>query len=215
MSITPLRLPTQVIYFGWIIAESLQTICRILMSYLLLFLILFLPFNVKFLQWGSGLLDHSTVNLSIRTNAADDALAIIFSGKIHSNIYNENELSHLFDVRTDIFGVLVASMIVAVVLVYFLLNRPGFQVLNTVKILSYVATGLGVFTVLTIIFFSPSFELFHRLLFPQGNYAFPATSPLIQAFPPSFWMLEYVCLQTGAILLILLQAWYVHHHAQD
>lgn len=39
-----------------------------------------------------------------------------------------------------------------------------------------------------------TFVLFHRVLFPQGNWAFPADSLLIQLFPDRFWFEAAVAL---------------------
>jgi hypothetical protein len=50
--------------------------------------------------------------------------------------------------------------------------------------------------------FEPLFELFHRLFFPGGNWAFDArTSRLVQLYPFAFWELAAAGLGAGVVVL--------------
>jgi integral membrane protein (TIGR01906 family) len=59
--------------------------------------------------------------------------------------------------------------------------------------------------VIGLIAFGPFFTLFHEIMFPQGNWEFPADSLLIQTFPEPFWIasmgLLLACVATGSLLV--------------
>jgi uncharacterized membrane protein len=55
--------------------------------------------------------------------------------------------------------------------------------------------------VLSAVAFDAAFELFHRLLFPGGNFSFdPASQRLVQLYPFAFWQLTAAAL--GALLVV-------------
>lgn len=111
-----------------------------------------------------------------------------------------DEVAHLEDVRVVVGGLLRAAVLgLAVVGLAgaLALRRPTLsRMLRTslgrggVLTLALVAlVGLGVATG-----WERTFVLFHELLFPQGNWAFPADSLLIQLFPDRFWFEAAVAL---------------------
>ena len=52
------------------------------------------------------------------------------------------------------------------------------------------AIGVVVIGIVGLIAFEPLFELFHRVFFPGGNWAFdPRTEHLVQLYPYAFWQL--------------------------
>jgi uncharacterized membrane protein len=53
---------------------------------------------------------------------------------------------------------------------------------------------LAVLGVVAAVAFGLAFEVFHRLLFPGGNWAFPADSNLIRLYPIAFWQLSVAAL---------------------
>lgn len=57
---------------------------------------------------------------------------------------------------------------------------------------------------LCLLVFNIFFEKFHKLLFPQGNWAFPADSLLITLFPETFWKLELLSIVVFLNLFVLL-----------
>ncbi|MGH2499892.1 MAG: DUF1461 domain-containing protein, partial [Candidatus Limnocylindria bacterium] len=67
------------------------------------------------------------------------------------------------------------------------------------------ATATALIALLAAVAFEPMFLLFHRLLFPQGNFLFdPATSNLIRLYPEAYWYLLSAAL--GAAFLGLAAA---------
>ena len=53
-----------------------------------------------------------------------------------------------------------------------------------------VALGVVILAVGGLLAFGPLFELFHRVFFPAGNYAFdPRTQHLVQLYPHAFWQI--------------------------
>ena len=53
-----------------------------------------------------------------------------------------------------------------------------------------VVLGVVVLAIGGLIAFGPLFELFHRVFFPGGNYAFdPRSQRLVQLYPYAFWQI--------------------------
>src|SRR5438132_1500168 len=76
-------------------------------------------------------------------------------------------------------------------------------------IVAMVAGGTIVLGVVGWFAFEPLFELFHRVFFPGGNWAFDArSSRLVQLYPYAFWQLAATGLGTGVAVLGIL-AWAV------
>lgn len=104
----------------------------------------------------------------------------------------EDEIDHLMDVRVvipEVRIILLAFVLAMVGLVR--LSRESEHVslvrrqvarggLLTLALVALV--GIGIATG-----WERTFVLFHEILFPQGNWAFPADSLLIQIFPNQFW----------------------------
>ncbi len=108
----------------------------------------------------------------------------------------ENEIAHLDDVSR--------------------LYRPISLVINSLAIISWsilfvavykkvsfkkefvfarnLLLGFGLKSILFFFAFGLFFEKFHMILFPQGNWAFPADSLLILLFPEIFWKFELALL---------------------
>lgn len=125
--------------------------------------------------------------------------------------FTANEQAHLHDVRRLLFvaGGLFFIGIVVLMTHWFTLTYPErLGILLTPLLITLQTTPLILTTS-----FSLLFERFHQIFFPQGNYAFPVDSLLIQTYPESFF------LSMGIVLLIsfvklqalkLLVLWLVH-----
>ena len=119
------------------------------------------------------------------------------------------EQSHLQDVKKITIPVLYIQRLLTI----FLLLLIGYLVqdkqLSIVKkaskkafsILSMAIIPVGIFS---FFLWNVFFTLFHQLLFPQGNWAFPEESFLITVFPDSFWFYSSVAF-LGLSLII---AWF-------
>lgn len=108
------------------------------------------------------------------------------------SIFLPDERSHLEDVRNLINGAKVlsiCSLIILFALALRLKKYPSFAD-SIRKILIYSSiTMLGILAVIFLLSlnFPAFFEGFHKLLFPQGNYTFPANYLLIKLFPEGFF----------------------------
>ncbi len=193
-------------------AEVLKLVSRVFLSYSLMVLILCIPIVIAVLQWGSGFIQTSTITPETKAQYTQDALSIIISGKIYTTTYTEEEVAHLLDVRQVLFGFFIVSMVVVLLWGYLRLNSQPYSLFHRSALFRAAAIVIALFTVITAIFFTPLFIIFHEIFFPNGNYFFGLDSPLIQAFPPSFWFLEYLVLQIGVVVLLVIQAVYAKRH---
>lgn len=96
------------------------------------------------------------------------------------------EISHLKDVA-EITGFLDIILFPQLILTILLLNIALLFDTKTLKSIFKLAGTGGLVISVTIglfssIFFNTAFEIFHVLLFPQGNYSFPGESFLMQTF---------------------------------
>lgn len=137
-----------------------------------------------------------------------DNLLNFFKGKEKLEYFKENEQSHLEDVKallSKLFFTLYFSIIATVVLLValFFLFTEDFKA-DVFKI--FFLAGLSSFALVALlslaaINFSVSFEGFHLLLFPQGNYTFAESSLLITMFPPIFFKSFLFRLLIGSVII--------------
>ena len=96
------------------------------------------------------------------------------------------------DVRVVLFAFLGLAVLSAIFIGWALARRGGAT--RTWRAIARGGAGLAVLLVALGVFaavaFGAAFELFHRLLFPGGNWSFPATSWLIKMYPYGFWQLS-------------------------
>lgn len=115
-------------------------------------------------------------------------------------VLNERERDHLRDVRGIFAG--FALLVVASALIL----AVGRRALASARWTAAVRTGatatvVGVVVagVVAAVAFDTAFEIFHRLFFAGGSYAFdPRTERLVQLFPNQFWMESTIA--AGAIM---------------
>jgi integral membrane protein (TIGR01906 family) len=119
-------------------------------------------------------------------------------------VFDAAEIGHLRDVRNVLmaFAGLVAIALVALALSLWA-ARGGGRAWRGVRLgganLAIIVVALGLFAAVS---FDTAFEIFHRLLFPQGSYAFdPRTERLVQIFPEAFWFQTAIAL--GVVLVAL------------
>ncbi|MCF7798293.1 DUF1461 domain-containing protein [Candidatus Woesearchaeota archaeon] len=114
-------------------------------------------------------------------------------------IFTPAERSHLEDVRRliHITTYSILLLIGGVLLYWFNLNRAERRgIMLTPFLFLFYFTPLFTFAN-----FTKLFELFHQLLFPQGNYSFPFSSILIQTYPEKFFTSMSILIMV--ILLVL------------
>lgn len=141
-----------------------------------------------------------------------------FSAPDGSPFYDAAEIAHLRDVRAVVFGFLAVAAAAAILLAPALwrgrTNRRLVRIIGAAGgALAIGTVALGIFAAVA---FSFAFELFHRLLFPGGNWAFDPTSQrLVQLYPLAFWQLTTASLGTLLIAGGGLVWWFARRRAVD
>lgn len=132
----------------------------------------------------------------------------LITGNIENlNRFTKNEQSHMLDVRHLVDTMLIICL--GGLVVWFLLFR---KLKKSEQLTSLLSPFLAMYTLggLTSLFakdFTNSFEVFHKIFFPQGNYAFPFNSLLIQTYPEKFFFamtLSAACLFILSSLIVVL-----------
>ncbi|HSW90297.1 MAG TPA: DUF1461 domain-containing protein [Patescibacteria group bacterium] len=116
--------------------------------------------------------------------------------------FTANELAHLDDV-SKIYKPLSFVLNFATILSWGILLLAVHQKNNlrvSLNLASKILAGIVGLGLISVLLFTNSFVLFHEVLFPAGNWAFPASSYLIAIFPEIFWRLELV------VIVLLLSA---------
>ncbi len=120
--------------------------------------------------------------------------------------YNENEISHMKDVR-KIFLVLEITLILSLLILVLCLFKLSKQsLMRILKYSSIVSLIFILILVLLSIYFEQALLIFHQIFFPQGNWMFPQDSFMIHMFPSDFFLnfLVTSLVISGLISLILL-----------
>jgi integral membrane protein (TIGR01906 family) len=133
-----------------------------------------------------------------------------FTGPDGTRFYDADEASHMRDVRL----VLQAFLSVAAGSVAFLVaSMRGTRVPAAAwghvarggAVLAVAVIALGIFAFVA---FDTAFELFHRILFPAGNWAFdPRSQRLVQLYPLPFWRMTAAAFGVLAVTGGLLTWW--------
>jgi len=124
--------------------------------------------------------------------------------------FTENEISHMVDVRTLIFEILLLfyvslaalGALLALLLILERKHSKRFRGIGLVFVVSS-STVLFLFIILYILSmnFSSLFDNFHLIFFPQGNFMFDLNSLLITLFPFNFFYQYFTRLIIGSIIL--------------
>lgn len=107
-----------------------------------------------------------------------------------------DEAAHLRDARVVLYGFLALAIGSASLIVWSIARRGADQrtwrsIARGGAALAAILIVLGAFAALA---FGVAFELFHRIFFPGGNWAFAADSLLIRLYPYAFWQLTAAAL---------------------
>jgi integral membrane protein (TIGR01906 family) len=119
-------------------------------------------------------------------------------------VLNDRERAHMTDVRGVFvaFGVLAVASLGLLVLGHRLARGPGAFWRAVRGGATVLAVGVLVVGIIGAFAFDAAFEVFHRLFFAGGSYAFDArTDRLVQLFPDQFWF--ETSLAVGALILLL------------
>jgi hypothetical protein len=116
--------------------------------------------------------------------------------------YDAGEASHLRDARTALYGfvALVAASVVVLAVTLARHRRQAWPWRAVASGAAILAGGLALVGIFLAVAFDAAFELFHRLLFPGGNYSFdPLTERMVQLYPTPFWEMTAMTLAVLAI----------------
>ncbi len=116
--------------------------------------------------------------------------------------YDPSEAAHLRDVRGVLFAFLaLAALSLASVLVAFVREGGRAWPWRAASVGGgALAASLAAIGVVGVVAFDAGFELFHRVFFPGGNWAFdPSSQRLVQLYPVAFWQLTSAALSVIAI----------------
>ena len=139
-----------------------------------------------------------------------------FAGPGGSRFYDEAESSHLRDAGTVLWLLLRLAALGAVVIAFAIARpRPAWVWRAIGRSAAALAIGLAVVGVFFLLAFDLAFELFHRLFFPGGNWAFdPGPQRLVQLYPIAFWQLTSAVFAVLVIGLSLVTWWLASRRAQ-
>jgi hypothetical protein len=103
-------------------------------------------------------------------------------------LFDDNERSHMADVRA-LFGALKIAFVAGVVVVVGILGWTDRAARSRLVRDAAIAAGIGVsvVAVAAAVAFDPLFLLFHEVFFPQGNFLFPPDSNLLAMYPDPYW----------------------------
>jgi integral membrane protein (TIGR01906 family) len=134
-----------------------------------------------------------------------------------ATVLDPSEQAHMRDVRVVFAQLgLVVLVAAAILLGAAAWARSGGRTpVAKARLWQAVRRGAGALAVLLVVLgvvavvaFDAAFEVFHRLLFPGGNYTFdPRTEKLVQLFPIQFWSDTALAWGGLALALALLVAW--------
>jgi integral membrane protein (TIGR01906 family) len=133
-----------------------------------------------------------------------------FPGPDLQPFYDPAEAAHLRDARALLLFALAAGGVSLLGIFVALARRADRR--GTWRAISHgglaVAIVVGVLGIGAVIAFGPLFELFHRVFFPGGNWAFdPSTQHLVRLYPLAFWQIAAAAFGVIAFLLGLGTWW--------
>jgi integral membrane protein (TIGR01906 family) len=107
------------------------------------------------------------------------------------DFFTADEQAHMTDVRHVFIGFELAALTavgIAVVLVMRTAKRSRVAALLLLRDAAIAAcVGTAIIAVGAAVAFDRLFLLFHEILFPQGNFLFPADSNLLAMYPDPYW----------------------------
>lgn len=195
--------------------EWVFLVCRVILTYAAVVVFLALPPVVRFNQAVAGVLGEVIPSLAVvdllpdstRREATNQAMSLVWLGRASASLFTAAEQRHLLDVHwLFVSGGVVTGLVISCAV---LIERHTVR-LWVARMYRKIAVGVTLLSFSAIFFFESIFMAFHVVFFPQGNYAFPVDSVIIQTFPPVFWLWNFTLLQIGVVILLYLQA----HHAE-
>jgi hypothetical protein len=123
-----------------------------------------------------------------------------FGGPLGAPFYSPSEASHLGDARALFIAFEALALVSLALVVWAAATRPRSWVGAIARGAKGLIVGVIVVGVVGFFAFEPAFELFHRIFFPGGNWAFdPLNSSMVRLYPYTFWQLAAGSLGVMAI----------------
>ena len=123
-----------------------------------------------------------------------------FSSELNVD-FNEDERLHMLDVKRLVL--IEEFLFISLLIGFFVLIYKRKILLNHFKKVSLIVFLIALFSLIASLFFDSFFELFHIILFPQGNWQFNAGSLMIQVYQQSFFQGFFVRTILAAVFISL------------
>lgn len=211
-----------------------KNVLIVLSSFFLFLIILFgsfsLIFNYKSLYYSeyqkngvyTDISERNDINITESKSYVKDVTENIFSffkGQEELKYFSDEEKSHMKDVKFVVSGInfiyysSALFFIILFFIIYFLTKPDKLLFIERLSKIVYYGSLSSLIFLITIFLWSVfSFEtlfyLMHLILFPQGNWMFPADSLLITLFSERFFfdfalrIFVYAIFQSGIFFLI-------------
>lgn len=161
-------------------------VCKVI--FILLVPFFFLLLSYKVIMFNTEFNDNQQLVWDYVNSNNDEQQEI--QGNLIEQGITEQELSHLDDVNKVIqwMNYLFYALLLVLTLILTVYKKEKDKINSLIK---YGAVSGLVFSLFLLISsllnFMKSFDIFHTILFPQGNWQFPYDSFLITTFPQSFF----------------------------
>jgi len=157
---------------------------------------------------------RTALDPAYRADAANLLAAVVRGGSIPtrtpSGVFRPEELDHLRDVQAVLGGLHRAAVVACILgaLGLALARRAGrlprvLRLLRTSAIAT--AAGAALLGLVAAAAWRPTFRLLHRLLFPDGNWRFPADGALAIAYPLTYFRAATVAIGLALVTALLAQ----------
>ena len=177
------------------IAHALLTPATMIVILAAALLLLMTPFWIHFaLSVSGGTAAAATPEAALQLS--DRTVTELLVGPGTFSDFAPDEASHMREVRLVLYGFLALAVLAGAIVAWTVGRastdpRTWRAIARGGAVLAIALVVLGVFAALA---FGVAFELFHRIFFPGGNWAFPPDSLLIRLYPYAFWQLSVAAL---------------------
>lgn len=163
-------------------------------------LLLMTPIWTHFALAASGG-TQATATPELAYQLSDRTVSELFVGPGTFRDFGPDEAGHMRDVRLVLLAFLAAAAVALVVITWSIRRAAADSRTwrSVARGASALVISLVVAGAIAVVAFGAAFELFHRILFPGGNWTFPADSLLIRLYPYAFWQLSAAALGVLAI----------------
>jgi len=152
--------------------------------------LLYYTFNIDF--YAIHTIFNTTITKDQQIKSVENIHSfLLWTEGLNTNLTNE-EISHMQDVKkifNKVFITEIISIFIFLIVILFLfLERKIYTIMKWLSKWSKIILTLNVLILTSFVLdFKPVFETFHKIFFPQWNWAFDESSMLITLFPAEFF----------------------------